>query len=1058
MKYIFLLFLLGSFAGCGSGSSTTPADADGDGLSDNDELNLYGTSPLLADTDGDGFSDGDEILNYGFDANVDRYRYNPLLADLPLLDIEIATVPNIVQRFTESDSTEGSISNSNGGYTADTVSGSHTNTIGVAVEVGLETEISTTSASAKTSVKVTGSYSHAWTNGTSSEQQSNWESVESSTNGRTLSSEGGEVSVGVRLINSSHVPFTLEHVSLTLAQTYKDQQNKVIGTLNYDGGFSATSLGGKSTTTDLTFIKSNIDTNTMREIFLDSRSLTVTPALYQMTDINGDPIVYDQAVVDTRTAYVEIDYAFSLPTEKYWAATNVDDSNPGLTLEVILTNLLDIPVTEGSGSGMTTPHAGLLSVRNIQHANEKVRWVVTHVRDSVSDPIDMTYDIRNQDYALSSINIKAGDQVFISYLNDADGDGLGIRQESLYGTDPLIADTDGDGRTDFEEVKTPWNIVNANDELEEVYSNPLLADADNDTLNDSQEQQKSTNPDNNDTDGDGILDPDDSSIATGEAILDATLNIAQQQDNEFRITGIVQAGFDANLTNVAIDWGNGETPMTLNPSTLNPKNISIDRFYSYTSAGTYDFSITANELSIDGIARTLSKTSSVQVFPVTTVNDFLASQSWNYSKHIVDMADMNNDGKADVVGIGHDRVWVALADGNGGFNAATAWNIGYGSSNYADSVRPTPVTAKFVDLNNDSLPDVLIFDNAGVRVMINNNGLSLSNQLLVISDTGADQGFGADSIREVADINGDSKPDIVAIKNGTGTVAYINTSATGGSFTVGARKVQVQSLTDTGGWSRHDTRLLADVNGDGRDDLIGFGTNGVSVMASTGDGHFQSAVNFPEHFVRDPTVDNNTQEFYVVDIDQKNGKDLVRIGDGGIMVAFNTGNLDGSINFAAPVVKQSAFSNANWVRAWGQSIKNVWNNFGKNWVTYRYTDWQRRMIKDINADGYPDIIGFRDGRIDVSLNTKASLASGDAMFSAVRSYSSQFPVESGAFGYTEEPHPTDTNVAVRYIKAMPRFVEDINGDGQSDFVSLGINSGAAFSSAVVGPFVTVTTP
>ena len=41
-------------------------DTDGDGLTDADELNLYGTDPILADTDGDGINDGEEV-NLGTD-------------------------------------------------------------------------------------------------------------------------------------------------------------------------------------------------------------------------------------------------------------------------------------------------------------------------------------------------------------------------------------------------------------------------------------------------------------------------------------------------------------------------------------------------------------------------------------------------------------------------------------------------------------------------------------------------------------------------------------------------------------------------------------------------------------------------------------------------------------------------------------------------------------------------------------------------------------------------------------------------------------------------------
>jgi hypothetical protein len=44
-----------------NGSNQFLADSDGDTLSDGDEVNLYGTSPILVDSDNDGFNDDVEI-------------------------------------------------------------------------------------------------------------------------------------------------------------------------------------------------------------------------------------------------------------------------------------------------------------------------------------------------------------------------------------------------------------------------------------------------------------------------------------------------------------------------------------------------------------------------------------------------------------------------------------------------------------------------------------------------------------------------------------------------------------------------------------------------------------------------------------------------------------------------------------------------------------------------------------------------------------------------------------------------------------------------------------
>ena len=48
-------------------TAVAPIDTDGDGLTDDDEINKYGTDPRNPDTDGDGLSDGDEVIRYKTD-------------------------------------------------------------------------------------------------------------------------------------------------------------------------------------------------------------------------------------------------------------------------------------------------------------------------------------------------------------------------------------------------------------------------------------------------------------------------------------------------------------------------------------------------------------------------------------------------------------------------------------------------------------------------------------------------------------------------------------------------------------------------------------------------------------------------------------------------------------------------------------------------------------------------------------------------------------------------------------------------------------------------------
>jgi hypothetical protein len=116
--------------------------------------------------------------------------------------------------------------------------------------------------------------------------------------------------------------------------------------------------------------------------------------------------------------------------------------------------------------------------------------------DGVSDPVDNCPQIANADQADADGDGMGDvcDACPSDPLNDADHDGLCADQEALLGTNPNNPDTDGDGLTDGYEVNT-------------AHTDPLKADTDHDELSDGDEVNVyHTDPLNADTDADGLSD------------------------------------------------------------------------------------------------------------------------------------------------------------------------------------------------------------------------------------------------------------------------------------------------------------------------------------------------------------------------------------------------------------------------------------------------------------------------------------------------------------------------------------------------------------------------
>jgi hypothetical protein len=95
---------------------------------------------------------------------------------------------------------------------------------------------------------------------------------------------------------------------------------------------------------------------------------------------------------------------------------------------------------------------------------------------------------------------------------DPDHDGLTNLQEFLLGTDPNNPDTDGDGLSD-------------GDEVNKFHTDPLKADTDGDGIPDGLEIKLGTNPLNPDTDGDGIPDGIELKLGLDPLVPDVTTTV-----------------------------------------------------------------------------------------------------------------------------------------------------------------------------------------------------------------------------------------------------------------------------------------------------------------------------------------------------------------------------------------------------------------------------------------------------------------------------------------------------------------------------------------------------
>jgi hypothetical protein len=310
---------------------------------------------------------------------------------------------------------------------------------------------------------------------------------------------------------------------------------------------------------------------------------------------------------------------------------------------------------------------------------------------------------------------------------------------------------------------------------------------------------------------------------------------------------------------------------------------------------------------------------------------------WTDQNHYPrELADVNGDGMADIVGFARGGVSVSLATGNGHFAAPTGelGAFGVGAGGWIDQNQYPRALA---DVNGDGMADIVGFARGGVSVSLATGNGHFAAPTGELGAFGVGAGGWIDQNqypRELADVNGDGMADIVGFARGGVTVALATgnghfAAPTGelGAFGVGA-----------GGWTSQDEypRLLGDVNGDGMADIVGFARGGVTVALATGGGHFAAPTGELGAFGvgAGGWTSENQYPRLLADVNGDGMADIVGFGAGGVNLALATGNG----HFAAPTGE----------------IGNFATNAG-GWTSQ---DMYPRALGDVNGDGRADIIGF----------------------------------------------------------------------------------------------------
>ena len=442
--------------GCAISDSATKSafvDTDGDGICDTDETVLHGTSPLLADTDGDGMSDYEEIVLHSFNPMSNPLRFNPRVADVPLMTVRVTGPPLISLTLTATDgetwsyetaqTIDENITVSLSTSEQDSFSSTFGNSESIDSQVTVEFRDEPLAAPANAqnapdlvpealandlplpvALDPGGPDAIVLTNGiTSTVDRSNTQGVTLSftaqqtwglrraltfaqaySRSHTLSASGGVLEVLVEIANRGNVAFPISNLVLSASLVTAGGVEVPLGNLDINTrlfAYNPYSLLPGAQHGPVNFSRDLLTLEQVEALALNAQGLKLRVGVFELADADGKSYVFDSQTTFARTATVDIDYGDERPRERHLVATNLDSALPGVTMRRVFDEILRIPFS-------SDPKMGLTSVRNIPAESDS--WTVELLHREFGEPFVTAL---SPPYEFLGILLRAGDVIHL---------------------------------------------------------------------------------------------------------------------------------------------------------------------------------------------------------------------------------------------------------------------------------------------------------------------------------------------------------------------------------------------------------------------------------------------------------------------------------------------------------------------------------------------------------------------------------------------------------------------------------------------------------------------